>query len=103
MRSVCSRTGAGAVLSFGLRGGFDAAAAFIESLRLFSHLANVGDLKSLAIHPGSTTHRQLTPDEQRGSGVTSDLVRLSVGIEALDDLLADLDRALAATRNRNAE
>ena len=95
--------GAGAVLSFGLRGGFDAARQFIESLRLFSHLANVGDLKSLAIHPGSTTHRQLTPDEQRGSGVTSDLVRLSVGIEALDDLLADLDRALAATRNLNAE
>ncbi len=89
--------GAGAVLSFGLRDGFEAATEFVESLRLFSHLANVGDLKSLAIQPASTTHRQLTPEEQRGSGVTPDLVRLSVGIEALDDLLADLDRALVAT------
>ncbi len=95
--------GAGAVLSFGLREGSAAATAFIESLQLFSHLANVGDLKSLAIHPASTTHRQLTPEEQRGSGVTADLVRLSVGIEALDDLLADLDHALTSTRNSNAE
>ena len=95
--------GAGAVLSFGLREGSGAATAFIESLRLFSHLANVGDLKSLAIHPASTTHRQLTPEEQRGSGVTADLVRLSVGIEALDDLLADLDRALVAAGKLNAE
>ena len=86
--------GAGAVLAFGLADGPVKAAAFIERLRLFSHLANIGDLKSLAIHPGSTTHRQLTPDEQALSGVTPDLVRLSVGIEAVEDLIDDLEQAL---------
>ena len=80
-------------------------ATFIESLRLFSHLANVGDLKSLAIHPASTTHRQLTPEEQQSSGVTADLVRLSVGIEAIDDLLVDLDRRArpADRHSRNSD
>jgi O-acetylhomoserine (thiol)-lyase len=86
--------GSGAVMSFGLTQGYDAARRFIEALQLFSHLANIGDLKSLAIHPGSTTHRQLTPQEQSLSGVTADLVRLSVGIESLDDLLWDLEQAL---------
>ena len=66
-----------------------------ESLRLFSHLANIGDARSLAIHPASTTHQQLSPDEQRQAGVTPDFVRLSVGLETIDDILADLDQALA--------
>jgi O-acetylhomoserine (thiol)-lyase len=68
---------------------------FIESLQLFSHLANIGDTRSLAIHPPSTTHQQLSEEEQRAAGVTPDFVRLSVGIETLDDILADLEQALA--------
>ena len=81
---------------FGIRGGAPAGARFIDSLRLFSHLANVGDAKSLAIHPATTTHSQLTPAQQAAAGITPDLVRLSVGIEHPDDILADLDQALAA-------
>ena len=88
--------GAGAVLSFELAAGFDAARTAIESLRLFSHLANVGDLRSLAIHPASTTHRQLSAEQLRAGGVGPGLIRLSVGIEGIDDLLADLDRAISA-------
>lgn len=88
--------GAGAILSFGIKGGAEAGRKFIDSLELFSHLANVGDVRSLAIHPASTTHSQLTEAEQAASGVTPDAVRLSVGIETLADILADLDRGLSA-------
>ncbi|HEX6287762.1 MAG TPA: O-acetylhomoserine aminocarboxypropyltransferase/cysteine synthase [Herpetosiphonaceae bacterium] len=87
--------GQGALLGFGIKGGRSAGRKFIDSLQLFSHLANIGDAKSLAIHPASTTHSQLTPDEQVTTGVTDDFVRLSVGLETLDDLLADLDNALS--------
>ena len=87
--------GAGAVLGFGIRGGLEAGRNFINNLKLFSHLANVGDAKSLAIHPASTTHSQLSQEEQQTAGVTPDLVRLSVGIEDSEDILWDLDQALA--------
>ncbi|MDI3256636.1 MAG: homocysteine synthase [Kyrpidia sp.] len=86
--------GQGAILTFGIDGGVDAGRAFIENLELISHLANVGDAKSLVIHPASTTHQQLTEEEQRASGVTPELIRLSIGIETLDDILEDLDQAL---------
>jgi O-acetylhomoserine (thiol)-lyase len=88
--------GAGAVFTFGLRGGRDAGRAFIEALELWSHLANVGDAKSLVIHPASTTHQQLTDDELRAAGIGADTVRLSVGLEDVDDLIWDLERGLAA-------
>jgi O-acetylhomoserine (thiol)-lyase len=87
--------GSGAILGFGIKGGLEAGRKFINSLKLFSHLANVGDAKSLAIHPASTTHSQLSPDEQEIAGVTPDFVRLSVGIEDIEDILWDLDQALA--------
>jgi O-acetylhomoserine (thiol)-lyase len=87
--------GAGAILSFGIDGGIPAGKAFIDSLKLVSHLANVGDAKSLAIHPATTTHQQLSPEEQRATGVTPDLIRLSIGIEHIDDILEDIDQALA--------
>jgi O-acetylhomoserine (thiol)-lyase len=86
--------GAGAILGFGIKGGLEAGRRFINRLKLFSHLANVGDAKSLAIHPASTTHSQLTPDQQISAGVTPDFVRLSVGIENIEDILWDLDQAL---------
>ncbi|HLF27317.1 MAG TPA: O-acetylhomoserine aminocarboxypropyltransferase/cysteine synthase family protein [Anaerolineae bacterium] len=86
--------GAGAILGFGIKGELEAGRSFINRLRLFSHLANVGDAKSLAIHPASTTHSQLTPDQQLSAGVTPDFVRLSVGIEDIEDILWDLDQAL---------
>ncbi len=86
--------GFGALLGFGIKGGLDAGKAFIDNLELFSHLANIGDAKSLAIHPASTTHSQLNPEEQKLAGVTPDFIRLSVGIENIDDLLGDLDKAL---------
>lgn len=86
--------GAGAILGFGIEGGREAGASFINSLKLFSHLANVGDAKSLAIHPASTTHSQLNPEEQESAGVSPDFVRLSIGIEDVDDLLWDLEQAL---------
>ena len=88
--------GQGALVGFGIKGGKEAGRKFIDSLQLFSHLANIGDAKSLAIHPATTTHSQLTPDEQQDTGVTDDYVRLSVGLETLDDILADLDQALNA-------
>jgi O-acetylhomoserine (thiol)-lyase len=90
--------GGGSIIAFGIKGGADAGRRFIEGLALFSHLANVGDAKSLAIHPASTTHSQLSEDEQRSTGVSPDLVRLSVGIETLDDILADLEQGFAAAR-----
>jgi O-acetylhomoserine (thiol)-lyase len=87
--------GFGGLLGFGVKGGFDAGKKVIESLKLFSHLANIGDAKSLAIHPASTTHSQLSAEEQKASGVTSDYIRLSLGIEDFADLQADLEQALA--------
>ena len=88
--------GAGAVMGFGIKGGVAAGRKFIESLKLFSHLANVGDAKSLAIHPASTTHSQLSEDEMVGAGVSPDFIRLSIGLEDIEDILWDLDQALAA-------
>jgi O-acetylhomoserine (thiol)-lyase len=86
--------GAGAILGFGVASGLEGGRRFIDALRLVSHLANVGDAKSLAIHPASTTHQQLSPEEQHATGVTPDYVRLSVGIEHVDDIIADLAQAL---------
>ncbi|KAB2953308.1 homocysteine synthase [Heliorestis acidaminivorans] len=96
---VCQKylpKGAGAILTFGIKGGLEAGKRFIDSLKVFSHLANVGDAKSLVIHPASTTHSQLTEEAQRDTGVTPDLVRLSVGLEDGQDLIEDLDQALQA-------
>ena len=87
--------GPGAILGFGVEGGLPAGRKFIDSLKLFSHLANVGDAKSLAIHPASTTHAQLTPEQQASAGVTPDFIRLSIGLEDIEDILWDLDQALA--------
>jgi O-acetylhomoserine (thiol)-lyase len=87
--------GPGAILGFGIQGDLDAGKQFIDRLELFSHLANVGDAKSLAIHPASTTHSQLNPDQQSSAGVTPDFIRLSVGLEDIEDILWDLDQALA--------
>ncbi len=88
--------GFGGVLTFGIHGGREAGRALINSVKLFSLLANVGDAKSLIIHPATTTHQQLTAEEQASTGVTDDLVRLSVGLEHIDDIIADLDQGLAA-------
>jgi O-acetylhomoserine (thiol)-lyase len=89
------KNGFGGMLVFGLKGGFAAGRRFIEALQIVSHLANVGDAKSLAIHPASTTHSQLSPAQLAGAGITESMVRLSVGIEHVDDIRADLDQALA--------
>jgi O-acetylhomoserine (thiol)-lyase len=88
------RKGAGAILGFGVKGGLEAGRRFIDSLELVSHLANVGDAKTLAIHPATTTHQQLSPQEQLSTGVTPDFVRMSVGIESIDDIIADIEQAL---------
>src|SRR5947209_9551643 len=88
--------GYGAIIGFGIKGGLEAGKQLIRHIELFSHLANVGDAKSLIIHPASTTHSQLTPEEQYAAGVTPDFVRLSVGLETVDDLIDDLDQALKA-------
>ena len=88
--------GYGGLVGFELKGGRDAGCKFIEALKMFYHVANIGDARSLAIHPASTTHSQLTPEEQAQTGVTDSYVRLSVGIEHIDDIIADLDQALAA-------
>jgi O-acetylhomoserine (thiol)-lyase len=90
--------GAGALLTFGIRGGYAAGKRFINATKLFSLLANIGDAKSLVIHPASTTHQQLTAEEQQATGVTPDPVRLSVGIEDIRDIVADLDQALQASK-----
>ena len=84
----------GALVGFGVKGGLEGGSKFIDNLQLFSHLANIGDAKSLAIHPATTTHSQLDETDQLAAGVTPDFVRLSVGIEDIDDVLADLDQAL---------
>jgi O-acetylhomoserine (thiol)-lyase len=90
--------GAGAILAFGIAGGAEAGRKFVEALELFSHVANIGDARSLVIHPATTTHSQLAAEEQLASGVTPDLVRLSLGIEGTDDLLADLDAGFRAAK-----
>jgi O-acetylhomoserine (thiol)-lyase len=90
--------GSGAIFTFGVKGGYNAGRAFIESLQLFSHLANVGDAKSLVIHPASTTHAQLSAEEQLAGGVTPDMIRLSIGLEDVDDLFWDLDQALQTSQ-----
>ena len=87
--------GAGAIFSIELKDGFDAARKFIDNLEIFSNLANVGDSKSLVVHPASTTHQQLSPEAQQAAGITPGTVRISVGIENIDDLLADLEQALS--------
>src|SRR6266700_7734023 len=89
--------GAGAIFTFGVKGGYEAGKKVINSVKLFSHLANVGDARSLIIHPASTTHPQLSAEDQLAGGVTPDLIRLSIGIENIEDILWDLDRALQAT------
>ena len=90
------KTGFGGIVGFGIKGGLEAGIRFINSVKLFSHLANIGDAKSLVIHPASTTHSQLTSQEQETTGVTADYVRLAVGLEDIKDILADLDQALAS-------
>ncbi|MDB5523801.1 MAG: O-acetylhomoserine aminocarboxypropyltransferase [Rhizobium sp.] len=89
-----SPKGAGAVFTFGVKGGYESGKTFVEALKLFSHLANIGDTRSLVIHPASTTHRQLTPEQQIAAGAGPDVVRLSVGIEDVSDIIADLEQAL---------
>jgi len=89
---------AGAIIGFGIKGGAAAGARFIDSLKLISHLANIGDAKTLAIHPASTTHQQLSEEERISTGVTSDFIRLSVGLENLDDIFSDLDQALGKSQ-----
>jgi O-acetylhomoserine (thiol)-lyase len=88
--------GAGAVFTFGVKGGYEAGTRLVESVRLFSHLANIGDTKSLVLHPASTTHRQLTDEQRAAAGAGPDVVRLSIGLETAEDLIRDLDQALAA-------
>lgn len=90
--------GEGAIIGFGIKGGLEAGRKFIDSVKLLSHLANIGDAKSLVIHPASTTHQQLSPEEQAATGVTADFIRLSVGIECIDDIIADISQALEASQ-----
>ena len=93
------KRGFGGILGFGIKGGLEAGRKFINSVKLFSHLANIGDAKSLVIHPASTTHQQLTEEEQAATGVTQDYVRLSIGIEDVEDIKADIDQALKASQD----
>ena len=92
---ICPK-GAGAVFTFGLKGGYEAGVKLVSNVKLFSHLANIGDTRSLIIHPASTTHSQLTPEQRKAAGAGDDVVRLSVGLEESADLIADLDQALSA-------
>jgi O-acetylhomoserine (thiol)-lyase len=91
--------GQGAILTFGIHGGVEAGKRFIDNLKLFKHLANVGDVRSLVIHPASTTHQQLSEEDQLASGVTPNLIRLSIGIESIDDIIGDLEAAFDACRH----
>ena len=86
--------GAGAVFTFGLKGGFEAGVKLVERVNIFSHLANIGDTKSLVLHPASTTHRQLTDEQREAAGATAATIRVSIGLEDADDLIRDLDQAL---------
>jgi O-acetylhomoserine (thiol)-lyase len=95
--------GYGAILGFGIKGGLEAGKQLIRHVELFSHLANVGDAKSLIIHPASTTHSQLTEEEQYETGVTPDFIRLSIGLETVEDLIDDLDQALKAATHEARE
>jgi O-acetylhomoserine (thiol)-lyase len=90
--------GPGAVFTFGLEGGYDAGVKFIESVELASHLANVGDAKTLVIHPASTTHQQVPPEDREAMGVGNDMIRISVGIETVEDIINDLDQALEKSK-----
>jgi O-acetylhomoserine (thiol)-lyase len=92
-RTYCPK-GAGSVFTFGLKGGYDAGVKLVNSVKLFSHLANIGDTRSLIIHPASTTHRQLEPEQRKAAGAGDDVVRLSIGIESVEDIIADLDEAM---------
>ncbi|MCL5098642.1 MAG: O-acetylhomoserine aminocarboxypropyltransferase/cysteine synthase [Candidatus Omnitrophica bacterium] len=92
------KRGFGGIVGFGIKGGLDAGRKFINSVKLLSHLANIGDAKSLVIHPASTTHQQLTPEEQQATGVTPDYIRLSVGLEGVDDIKTDIEQALRASQ-----
>jgi O-acetylhomoserine (thiol)-lyase len=94
-KKICPK-GAGAVFTFGLRGGYDEGVRLVSNVQLLSHLANIGDVRSLIIHPASTTHRQLTDEQRKAAGAGDDVVRLSIGIEDAEDIIADLERALAA-------
>ena len=89
---------ASSILSFGIKGGIEGGTKFIDALQLAVRLVNIGDAKTLACHPATTTHRQLGPEELLKAGVSEDMVRLSIGIEHIDDIIADLDQALAASR-----
>ena len=92
------KNGFGGLVGFGVKGGLEAGKKFINSVKLLSHLANIGDAKSLVIHPASTTHSQLTPAELEETGATPDYIRLSVGLEDVDDIKADIEQALAASQ-----
>ncbi|MCL4377671.1 MAG: O-acetylhomoserine aminocarboxypropyltransferase/cysteine synthase [Actinobacteria bacterium] len=94
------KKGAGAIIGFGIKGGVEAGKKFINSLQLISHLANIGDAKTLAIHPATTTHQQLSEEEQLATGVTSDFIRLSIGLENIDDIIADIDQALKKSQEQ---
>ncbi|HNG80108.1 MAG TPA: PLP-dependent transferase, partial [Burkholderiaceae bacterium] len=96
-RAIDGAPGCSGLLAFGIQGGAAAGERFIEAARFMSHVANIGDTRTLVIHPASTTHRQLDEAQQRAAGVTPDLVRLSVGLEHIDDILWDIDQALAAS------
>jgi O-acetylhomoserine (thiol)-lyase len=87
--------GPGAVFTFGVKGGFDVGRRMVEGMELFSHLANIGDTRSLILHPASTTHRQLSEEQRIASGAGPDVIRLSIGLETIDDILEDLDRGLS--------
>jgi O-acetylhomoserine (thiol)-lyase len=91
------KNGFGGMVVFGVKGGYDAAVKIIDNIKLFSHLANVGDAKSLILHPASTSHSQLSEEQQKSSGLTRDLIRLSVGLEHIDDITGALEDALALT------
>jgi O-acetylhomoserine (thiol)-lyase len=92
------KNGFGAIMGFGIKGGSQAGIKFINAVKLLSHLANIGDAKSLVIHPASTTHQQLSEEEQMASGVSPDFIRLSIGIEDIDDIIADIDQALQSSQ-----
>jgi O-acetylhomoserine (thiol)-lyase len=94
-RTYCPK-GAGSIFTFGVKGGYEAGKALVNNVKLFSHLANIGDTRSLIIHPASTTHRQLEPEQRKAAGAGDDVVRLSIGIESVEDIIADLDQALNA-------